>query len=241
MRAHHRPSTIIGLLVSFALAGGCTPLRMLLDPGLKTNAPEQPTSGMAGAQFRRPVTFGPYQATVTKGGVQSSSKVGAGPWKREGVEQSFEFTFTGGAVAWTGECSFDASRHSVIITVSEEIGFICTLQPEGGTPWQLHLERTIEGGGWQKQKSLKGSMSDGTTTFAIAMSRQIEGGSFPMDAPVGYEFRDAGKTQIGAVQVMNTPIVWIDPSLPADQQTAIAAGAFGLMMSSSAADKTTKR
>lgn len=227
-----RPSSLC-LVALFALSAGCSSARMQLDPQLVARAPEQPVKGVAFAQFRKPVTFGPYTATLTRGGFQKGSKTSIGPYARESRSQEFEFTLTGGGQAsWSGSCAFGTSKQGVLFPISDDAGLVCTLVPQGGGGWQLELASK---GKLYGPNSLSGAMTDGATKLSIAMVHQIAGAAFASSKPVGYEIRGAGGAAVAAVQIFNPQFVWIDPQLPAEVQAAIAAAAAGLLVSADAA------
>lgn len=216
------------------LAMGCATARIELDPQLAASAPEQKVEGVAWAAFRKPVTFGGYEGKITKGGWTTESKTQAGPYQRNEKRESFEFAMNGGGPAsWAGACSYGEKNQSVLFPISDEAGFVCTLVPQGAGGWQLQLASK---GGMYSAKTLVGSMTDGTTTLSITMLHKLAGVSFKSARPVGYELRDAGGTAVAAVQIFSPHTVWIDPKLPAELQTAIAAGAFGLLFSANTVD-----
>lgn len=208
---------------------GCSAARMQLDPQLVARAPEQPVSGVAFASFRKPVTFGSYTAKLTKGGFVTSTKTSAGPYERSSKKQAFEFTLTGGTPAsWAGSCAYGASKQGVLFPISNDAGLVCTLVPQSGAGWQLEL---ASGGKLYAPNTLSGTMTDGTTKLSIAMVHQLAGAAFQSASPVGYEVRDASGAAIAAVQILNPNFVWIDPQLPPELQSAIAAAATGLLVS----------
>ncbi len=226
-----RPSSL-ALVGALGLATGCTAARMQLDPQLASNAPEQPVSGLSLAQFRKPVTFGPYSATLTRGGFKSTTETGIGPYKQKKTEQPFAFTMAGGTPAsWVGDCSYGTSQRSVLFPINNDAGLVCTLVPEGGKGWQIVL---ASAGKLYGPNSLSGTLTDGQTSYGVAMVHRLAGSSFSSAEPVGYEIRDAGGVAVAAVQTFNRGQVWIDPRLAAEQQTALAAGAIALLVSRSA-------
>ncbi|HEY8377977.1 MAG TPA: hypothetical protein VIK91_15880 [Nannocystis sp.] len=228
-----RRSLWFASVVSVSLVG-CKPPRIELDPHLAANAPEQPAEGVTWAQFRKPVKFGAYTGTITKGGFTAEKKMKVGPYERNETRQKFEFTMTGGTPsAWTGACNYGEADQSVLFPISDEAAFVCTLVPQGASGWQLQLASE---GGMYRSKTLKGTLTDGTTTLSVTMLHKLQGAMLPSDRPVGYELREAGGKAVAAVQIANPPIVWIDPSLPGELQTAIAAAAFGLLLSGNAVD-----
>lgn len=223
-------------LAALCLAGpalGCSAARMQLDPALAANAPEQPVSGLSLAQFRKPVTFGPYTATLTKGGFQKSTQTNIGPYRGASTSQDFTFTMTGGGPAtWNGTCSYGASQRSVLFPINNDAGLVCTLIPQGAAGWQIALASQ---GKLFAANTLTGTLTDGTTTYGVAMVHKLANAAFSSAEPVGYELRDAAGVAVAAVQIFNPGHVWIDPRLPAEQQTALAAGAVALLVSRSAA------
>lgn len=223
----------IGLLVAAVLAGGCASARIAMDPQLAASAPEQKVEGGAWAQFRRPVTFGGYTAKITRGGFEKNSTTRVGPYERHETEQNFDFEVMGAGGRWNGVCRYGAANQAVLFPISDDVGFVCTLVPQGGGGWQLQLANK---GGMVTAKTLVGTMTDGTTTLSITMLHQIAGAAFKSAQPVGYELRDAGGAAVAAVQTFNPQIVWVDPKLPAEVQAAISAGAFGLLFASAARD-----
>lgn len=221
----------LALLLAAPLAA-CTAARMELDPRLATAAPEQPVSGAAWAQFRKPVRFGAFTATLTKGGFTSTSSTHAGPYERETTRQAFEFTMQGGTPAsWQGACSYGTSRQAVLFPINDDAGFVCTLVPDGAQGWQLQLASQ---GKLYQANTLTGTLTDGTTTFSIAMVHRLQQAAFDSATPVGYAIRDAGGAAVAAVQTFQPQKLWIDPALPIEHQTAIAAAAVGLLVSSGA-------
>ncbi|MBZ5710586.1 hypothetical protein [Nannocystis pusilla] len=218
--------------LSFA-AAGCS-ARMQLDPVLTAKAVEQPVKGTAWAAFRKPVTFAGYTAKVTKGGFQTNTSTSLGPYERQQSKQKFEYSLVGGTPAsWTGACAYGQSSQEVLFPISNDAGLVCTMRPESGGGWQLELKSQ---GKLYGPNSLSGSMTDGTTTLSIAMVHRLANSAFQSTKPVGYEIRDAGGAAIAAVQIFNPQFVWIDPGLPAELQTAIAAAAAGLLVSAKSAE-----
>lgn len=223
------PFRFVASLFALSLVSAGCSARMQLDPALTAKAPEQPVSGTAFASFRKPVTFGAYTATLTKGGFTTTTRTSAGPYQRESSKQAFDYTLVGGTPAsWTGSCAYGASKQGVLFPISNDAGLVCTMVPDSGGGWQLELKSK---GKLYGPNSLTGSMTDGTTTLSIAMVHKLAGAAFSSAEPVGYEIRDAGGVAIAAVQIFNPQFVWIDPGLPADLQTAIAAAAAGLLVS----------
>ena len=232
--ASSRPSSLALLCVAGLMtATGCSAARMQLDPNLAANAPEQQVSGLSLAQFRKPVTFGPYTATLTKGGFKRSTQTNIGPYRGAATKQDFAFTMAGGGPAtWAGTCSYGSSQRSVLFPVNNDAGLVCTLIPQGAGGWQIALASQ---GKLFQANTLTGTMTDGKTTYGVAMVHKLANAAFASSEPVGYEIRDQGGVAVAAVQVFNPGHVWIDPRLPADQQTALAAGAVALLVSRSAA------
>ncbi|WAS98358.1 hypothetical protein [Nannocystis punicea] len=217
------------LPVAFTLLSAGCHARMMVDPALTAKAPEQPVSGVAFATFRKPVTFGVYTAKVTKGGFQTTSRTSLGPYERETKKQAFEYSLAGGAPAsWANSCAYGSSKQGALFAISNDAGLVCTMVPEGAGGWQLELKSA---GKLYGPNSLSGSMTDGTTTLSIKMVHQLQGRSFASAEPVGYEIRDAGGAAVAAVQIFAPHHVWIDPGLPVELQTAIAAAAAGLLVS----------
>lgn len=234
-----RGSLRLASVVALLSLVGCAAARIELDPQLAASAPEQKAEGVAWAQFRKPVTFGGYTGKITKGGFTNETKVKAGPYQRNETKQKFEFMMTGGTPGeWAGNCTYGEADQSVLFPISDEASFVCTLVPQGAGGWQLQL--TSKGGMYQP-KTLAGSMTDGTTTLSITMLHKLAGAAFASARPVGYELRDAGGKAVAAVQISGPHFVWIDPGLPVETQTAIAAGAFGLLFSGSAVDDINER
>jgi hypothetical protein len=233
-RASSRPSSLALLaLAGLLTATGCTAARMQLDPQLAAAAPEQGVRGLSLAQFRKPVTFGPYTATLTRGGFKSTRKTSAGPYQGSKTSQDFAFTMAGGTPApWAGECSYGSSQRAVLFPINDDAGLVCTLVPAGSPGWQIALasEGKLFG-----PNSLSGTLTDGQTTYGVTMVHRLANSSFSSAEPVGYELRDAHGVAVAAVQIFNAGQVWIDPRLPAEQQTALAAGAVALLVSRSAA------
>lgn len=229
-----QPSSLALLYAAgLVVVTGCTTARMQLDPQLATNAPEQPVSGLSLAQFRKPVTFGPYTAVLTKGGFKRTTNTGIGPYKSSKTKQDFAFTMNGGTPAsWAGTCSYGTSQRSVLFPVNNDAGLVCTLVPEGAGGWQLVLASE---GKLYGPNSLSGTLTDGKANFGVAMVHRLANSSFSSSEPVGYEIRDAAGVAVAAVQIFNSGQVWIDPRLPVEQQTALATGAMALLVSRSAA------
>lgn len=226
-------TTRLALSLLAAPLGACTAARMELDPKLATSAPEQPVRGAAWAQFRKSVTFGAYTAKLTKGGFTTTSSTRAGPYERDTTRQAFEFVMQGGTPAsWQGACSYGTSRQAVLFPIKDDAGFVCTLIPEGAPGWQLHLASQ---GKLYQVNTLSGTLTDGTTTFSVAMVHRLQRASFASASPVGYQLRDAGGAAVAAVQTLQPQTIWVDPALPIEHQTAIAAAAVGLLVSSGAA------
>ncbi|HEY0138057.1 MAG TPA: hypothetical protein VGB85_28420 [Nannocystis sp.] len=228
-----RPLSLILALAGLLTATGCSAARMELDPQLASAAPEQPVRGLSLAQFRKPVTFGPYSATLTKGGFKSTSQTNAGPFAAKKTSQDFAFTMSGGTSAtWAGACSYGSSQRAVLFPINNDAGLVCTLVPEGSAGWQIALasEGKLFG-----PNSLSGTLTDGQTTYGVKMIHRLANSAFSSAEPVGYELRDAQGVAVAAVQIFNPGQVWIDPRLPAAQQTALAAGAVALLVSRSAA------
>lgn len=225
--------SIAPLFALSLLSAGCSAARMQLDPALTAKAPEQAVSGTAFAAFRKPVTFGAYTATLTKGGFQTNKSTSVGPYQRKESKQAFDFSLVGGTPAsWAGSCAYGTSKQGVLFPISNDAGFVCTMVPQGAGGWQLELKSQ---GKLYGPNTLSGSMTDGTTTLSIAMVHKLAGSAFSSSGPVGYEIRDAGGVAVAAVQIFNPQFVWIDPGLPPEVQTAIAAAAAGLLVSGSAA------
>ncbi|MDC0719460.1 hypothetical protein [Nannocystis bainbridge] len=223
----------VALLFALSSLSACSAARMQLDPALTARAPEQAVSGSAWAQFRKPVTYAGYTATLTKGGWKTEKSASVGPYKRKESEQNFEFSLVGGTPAsWAGSCSYGTSKQGVLFPISNDAGLVCTMMPQGAGGWQLELR---SGGKLHGPNTLSGSMTDGATTMSIAMVHKLANAAFSSAQPVGYEIRDAGGVAVAAVQIFNPQFVWIDPGLPVETQTAIAAAAAGLLLSSNAA------
>ncbi|MCY0986301.1 hypothetical protein OV203_04125 [Nannocystis sp. ILAH1] len=99
--------SIAPLFALSLLSAGCSAARMQLDPALTAKAPEQAVSGTAFAAFRKPVTFGAYTATLTKGGFQTNKSTSVGPYQRKESKQAFDFSLVGGTPAsWAGSCAY---------------------------------------------------------------------------------------------------------------------------------------
>lgn len=223
------------LLPSLALAGlltGCSAARMQLDPQLTAYAPDMQVSGLAWVQFRKPITFGNYTAALTRGGWKTSTKTQAGPYSASSTKQDFDFTMSGGTPAsWAGTCTYGTSQRSVLFPINDDAGLVCTLVPQGAGGWQIALASK---GNLTAPNTLSGTLTDGTTTYGVAMVHRLANSAFNSATPVGYEIRDAAGVAVAAIQVFNPGHVWIDARLAPEQQTALAASAAALLMSAGA-------
>jgi hypothetical protein len=230
-----RPSLGLLLPAAIASAAGCTSARIQIDPALAASAPEQPIAGMALAQMKRPVTFAGYTATLTRGGGETTTTMRAGPYSREKTTQAYAFAMTGGTPpAWSGACTFGTLKQSALFPVQDDAGLVCELQPEGAAAWRLQLASQ---GKLYGPNSLSGTLGDGATELGVAMVHRLAGSSFASASPVGYELRDGSGAAVAAVQTFSPYLVWIDPRLPAEQQTAVAAGISALLLSGGATSR----
>lgn len=229
----HLPSLALLALAGLLFTSACSAARMQLDPQLASAAPEQPVHGLALAQFRKPVTFGPYTATLTKSGFKSTTKTGIGPYQASKTSQDFAFTMAGGTpTPWAGACTYGSSQRAVLFPIDNDAGLVCTLIPEGSSGWQIVLASE---GKLYGPNSLSGTLTDGQTTYGVTMVHRLANSGFNSAEPVGYELRDAQGVAVAAVQIFTPGQVWIDPRLPAAQQTALAASAVALLVSREAA------
>ncbi len=222
--------SLLPVLALIATLPACTVARMQLDPQLDGNAPAQQVSGMGLMQFRKPVVFGAYQAKITRGGMKTTTSTRLGPYQSAASQQDFDFAMTAPA-SWTGTCTYGTSKRSALYPINNDAGLVCTLVPVGAPGWQISLASR---GNVLGPNSLTGTLTDGKASYGVAMVHRLAGSHFASAEPVGYEIRDPAGLAVAAVQVFNPGFVWIDPRLPSDQQTALAAGVYALLFSASA-------
>lgn len=243
MNAAHR---LPAALVAAALLGACAPSRMALPPTLAKEA--KPMAVRKTYRFwfigLKALDFGEYKVRDYRSGWQqgSGSDLGAGSigYAADKSTQKYGFKLAaGGGPAWTARCAESASKRTVSGKVlggtlsadlERQATLDCTFQVEQGTtPWTLSLSLQSQGKGLLTEASLAGVLSDGTRSLNIVGTHRLEGLSHGNGEPAGYALLDDGKA-LGAVQVIDKPMVWMDPAAMADLGTPMALAGAALML-----------
>lgn len=188
--------------------------------------------------------FGEYKVRDYRSGWQQGSgtdlEAGSLGYAADKSSQKYGFNLTaGGGPTWIARCAEAASKRTVSGKVlggalsadlERQATLDCTFQVEQGTtPWTLSLMLKSEGKGMLTESSLAGTLSDGARTLKIEGTHQLEGMSHGNGEPTGYALLDGGKA-LGAVQVIDKPMVWMDPAAVAELGAPMALAGAALML-----------
>lgn len=200
------------LALALALAGStvaCGGMQIALQEPVSAATPT-PIEGKG-----KELTMAGVTITRTKGGAVTKFSGSAGPWGGEKIKQNFEYQTSDG---WAGACAFATGGQSIGgIDIAANGGMKCNITKDGQT-WVLDLAAVSDGG-----KRLVGTYGNGSSSFDVRMSKELEGSGFPMF--IGYDVRSGG-TGVAAVQVAGTRQMWLVDGTPDGDALGAAVGAM---------------
>lgn len=236
------------LSTAFAMAAclsACAPGRMALPATLSKDAKPMPVQ----KTFKfwifglKQLDFGTYKVSDYHSGWQQGSSAGVKTSKvgydADKSKQKFEFKLTADqGKTWAGRCAEAASKRTVSskllgglsADLERQATLDCTFQLEQGqVPWILALSLQTDGKGLLKEESLGGELTDGTRKYKVKSINEMEGMSLSSGDPTGFSILDEAKV-LGAVQVINKPLVWMDPAVEPDLGVPLAMASTALML-----------
>ncbi len=238
-KASLAPHTLL-LLAALALTlSACTTARMALPPGLEAGRAGMPVQGLALADLKGSMAFGPYRMEGIRRGWTASQSWG-GNWRFldyrvRDARQNYEFKLLpSSGPAWDCRCTTQVDQHLLKVMGGEygelemelqgRAGYLCAFQPlDGSGYWQVSMTRP------SGQTLYSGVLSGPGKRFSVQGTHALAGTSIPLSDPTGYIFSLAGHT-VGAVEVINAGAVWLPPALPSNQRHALAATAAALLL-----------
>lgn len=219
-------SASLSCAFTLVAAAGCDASEpMAVDKSLAAASERHDVAGKAKVTRKQPMTFGSYTTQVTKGGMPRKVSVGSGPWSKSTVKQNFEFTTTGGATGFSGNCAFNDAEHNIGVSISEGAAFGCSLLPNGQEVWALTLGGAS---GVGKGDALGGKIERGGQIIEVHANDTLEGGKSGNN--VGFEFVKDGQV-VGAVQTAGEGTVWMATSTDPETRDLLAASASSLLIS----------
>jgi hypothetical protein len=234
------PAALAAILVS-----ACAPSRMALPPTLSKEAKPMPVQKTYSFWIfgLKKLDFGGYKVTDYHTGWQSGSATGidAGKvgYKADKSEQKFEFKLSPKeGPAWAGRCTEAASKRTVSgkllgglsADLERQATLECTFQLEqGNAPWTMALSLQSAGSGMLAKEMLGGELSDGSRKLKVEGISEMEGLANGNGEATGFAIKDDAKV-LGAVQVIDKPLVWMDPAAQADLGAPMALASTALML-----------
>lgn len=188
----------------------------------------------------RGLDFGGYQVTNYKSGWTDNTSFGIGGYEDSRSKDKFEFKLAAGpgGPQWKGRCSEYASRKKVSkdflggtlsTSFNRRATLDCAFAADSTLPtWKLAL--TLQKGkDWTEGGMLGGELSDGTRKLQVEGNDRFEGATMRNDGPTGFSIVDNGKV-VGAVQLVNANIVWLDPAAEKDLGPTLALATSALLL-----------
>lgn len=236
------------LSMTLALAAclsACAPGRMALPATLSKEAKPMPVQ----KTFKfwifglKQLDFGTYKVSDYHSGWQQGSSAGVKTSKvgydADKSKQKFEFKLTANqGQIWAGRCAEAASKRTVSskllgglsADLERQATLDCTFQVEQGqAPWILALSLQTDGKGLLQEEALGGELTDGTRKYRVKGINEMEGMALSSGDPTGFSIQDEAKV-LGAVQIINKPLVWMDPAVEPDLGVPLAMASTALML-----------
>jgi hypothetical protein len=224
----------------------CSTARMAVPPTLSKEA--KPMAVQKTYKFwifgLKKLDFGTYKVTDYHTGWQNGKGAGVSNGKigysADKNAQKYEFRMTGqSGKIWAGQCAEAASKQTVSGkllggTLSADLERQATLdcvfqQEQGSQPWTMALKLKTSGKGLMTEENLAGEFSDGTRKFTVEGTNDLEGTAMGNGDVTGFSIKDDSKV-LGAVQVINKPLVWMDPAAEPDMGEPLALASTALML-----------
>lgn len=235
-------SALLPLPFAALLLSGCALARMELPQTLSQEAkPLEVKRHYAFWIFGlRGLDFGSYKVTGYNSGWTDNTSFGIGGYEDSRSKDRFEFRLAAGSGGpqWKGRCSEYASRKKVSKEVlggtlstsfNRKATLHCAFSADSTLPpWKLDLALE-KGKSWGDGGMLGGELSDGTRKLQVEGNDKMEGAMMRNDGPTGFSIVDNGKV-VGAVQLINGNIVWLDPVAEKDLGPTLAMATSALML-----------
>ena len=233
-------------LASLLLSACASPSRMALPPALSKEAKSMPVKKTYAFWIfgLRKLDFGGYAVRDYHTGWQSgtAAAVGAGRlgYAEDAAHQKFEFKLTPGqGKTWAGRCAEAASKRTVSgkllggtlsADLERQATLDCTFMAEADSvPWTLALSLQTQGKGLLAKEMMGGQLSDGKRSYRVESIDELEGLRTSGGETSGYAIKDSARV-LGAVQVIDQPKVWMDPSAEPELGAPLALASTALML-----------
>lgn len=216
--------TRLAVLLLLVLATGCQTAQMKVATPL-AGIDAMPVQGANPRRWNAPIRFGPWGTSEVHEGLTWNFGLPLLGLDLGYSFQPYRFVLASEAQSVQAECvTRDArvSRKGVSIDLARKRipPLACGFRGLGdGT---LRLRTTLA-------NKEEGDIDFGQPRWSVRSVHHLEGARFQSGDPVGYEIL-AGDQVIAAVETINRGRVWVDPSLPAEERTRIAAVSTALLM-----------
>jgi hypothetical protein len=235
---------VAGLLPVFAglLMSGCQVAHMALPQELQSQATELTVEGRRLLILRDSIRFGPYHVTDihqgwTRGGGFSIS-LGDSEFSISEAKKKYEFSVEElDRHTWAVQCAtmtgwtqletegFLGGRFGVEFLSNQQL--VCALKQEGSE--KLFKLVMTQSSASAAEAALQGTMTDGATRIDISSTHALDTTPLPVRAPTGHVFRIEARP-VGAVEVINKGVVWLDNSVTPATRSALAATSAALLL-----------
>lgn len=234
LRAIQANQTSAFLFVSLLITvPGCAPMKMTLPPAIKSRLEATPVDRPAiqGAPMKQTWRIGKTTTDVRTGFISKEKPVFQFGINFRGPNhyfQDIEFTIQEGqAKPLSNQCTLERAsmkEHNAGWTITEKRAWLtCGLLIAGSQA--ITLQTDEEG----LPDHRIGRLVIGGTVVAIVPVYNFEGSQVLRSTPTGFLFQ-AGEQTLGAVDVCNKGVVYIDKAQPAPTQTALMAASIALLI-----------
>ena len=217
-----------------ALASGCQSARMAMPIELESQATTFQCKGRNGFALSERFVFGPYVVIDVRRSWTSRQSWGVGDFEQSSAHQQYEYRITGtNDSKWLGQAATGVKKNDIkaaawggqlIVGLSFDLNFVVRLsQEKQATTWTLILAQNTG------EDVLKGSLTDGTTVYAIESTRRLAGTSIPLTDAAGYVITKNG-LPIAAVEVLNEGSVRFANNLNTSERDMLAAASAAILL-----------
>jgi hypothetical protein len=213
---------------------GCQSAQMAVPADLQARSEAYPCIGRGGFTLSEHFSFGPYQVENVHRGWTTQTAWGLLFFERSHTRQQYEYSLQGPSGApWQGQAATGVRKSDLKGTVGggdltwgidSDLNFVVRIgKGKKSSAWTLVL---AEG---NRDSTLKGHFSDGSTTYRVEGSHKLAGSPMPLMESSGYLIYK-GKRPVMAVDVLNAGSVTLDRKLAASKRDPLAAAAAALLL-----------
>jgi hypothetical protein len=199
-------------------------------PSDLTSTERWPVQGRQGFKLKEALRFGPYEAVSIERSWVRGGDVVAHAFEGNRRMQQYTFQLREGQVdQWLVSCEaylYKSTLHAPIVDAElrnrSEVNCYLSAVDRSAESWLLALES-------QRERPLGGRLSrEGGESFHVVGTRQLDRG-LPMVETTGYRISDKAQP-IGAVKVIGSGAVRLQPTIQSDRRGLFAAAAAALLL-----------